>query len=58
MKYFPPSKNTKFRSDINNLQQFAGEAGSELWETFKGFCQNDHIMVYLGVFRLSPIIVG
>ncbi|XP_022158611.1 uncharacterized protein LOC111025065 [Momordica charantia] len=40
MKYFPPSKNAKYRSEINNFQQFAGESVSESWECFKRLLQS------------------
>ncbi|XP_022159060.1 uncharacterized protein LOC111025500 [Momordica charantia] len=52
MKYFPPSKNAKYRSEINNFQQFVGESVSESWERFKRLMQK---YLYQGIPRCIQI---
>ncbi|XP_022156835.1 uncharacterized protein LOC111023669 [Momordica charantia] len=39
MKYFPPRKNAKYRSEIKNFQQIVRESVNESWERFKQLLQ-------------------
>lgn len=51
MNYFTPSKNAKYISDINNLQQFAGKPTASHGRGLKGCCKDAHIMESQGVSR-------